>query len=604
MLELIAQGPTVDHRWRRTLPATTVELGRATEAYRVPWDSKVSRKHVRLTSGEHRVHVEVLPEASNPVFFDGREQADFHVRPGEHFVIGNTTFMLASDQAFGSMSAPDPIRQRTFSADFLQEVTYRDADRRIEVLNRLPELIANASDSNELLIGMVNTLMAGIVSATTIGVVRRQADISREDSQAGLNSRLKIIHWDRRKLVRGDFQPSEKLIAQSLELGQSVLNVWQSSSTSEAAAASDDHYTFDYENDWAFACPIENEATDGWAIYVAGSNRGPDGSDSIEESDLDGDIKFCELVGATLKSLLRVKQLERQQASLRTFFSPLVVDALRGQDAETVLAPRKCEVSVLFCDLRGFSKTSERMSGDLLGLLSRVSDSLGVTTGEILDAGGVIGDFHGDAVMGFWGWPLEKSRPAESAAAAVRAALQIQSALGRIAAEDSQLKNFTMGLGIASGEAVAGKIGTRDQVKVTAFGPVVNLAARLESMTSRLGSPILVDAETVSRIQNSTSNSASDALSIQSRRLGKFQPFGMEKLADVFQVFETDSFDADQIAGYAAALKLFETGEWPAASRQLQSLDSSDAAVSFLLGQINGGEPPANFKGVIRMAGK
>ena len=98
-----------------------------------------------------------------------------------------------------------------------------------------------------------------------------------------------------------------------------------------------------------------------------------------------------------------------------------------------------------------------------------------------------------------------------------------------------------MGLGIASGEAVAGKIGTRDQVKVTAFGPVVNLAARLESMTSRLGSPILVDAETVSRIQDSVEGSPEQLLRFQNRRLGKFQPFGMEKLADVFQIFAADS---------------------------------------------------------------
>ena len=135
MLELIAQGPTIDHRWRRTLPGATVELGRSTETYRVPWDNQVSRRHVQLTASEHRLHVKVIDGAANPVFFNGREVEDFYVRPGEHFVIGYTSFMVASDQAVGSLSAPDPIRQQTFSADFLEQVQYRNADHRIDVLN-------------------------------------------------------------------------------------------------------------------------------------------------------------------------------------------------------------------------------------------------------------------------------------------------------------------------------------------------------------------------------------------------------------------------------------------------------------------------------------
>ena len=242
-----------------------------------------------------------------------------------------------------------------------------------------------------------------------------------------------MIHWDRRGLTRGDFQPSEKLVTHAIQLGQSVLNVWQSD------LSGDSNFTFDYENDWAFAYPIETEATPGWAVYVAGSSRLEETPKEIQEGELDGDIKFCELVGATLKNLLRVQQLERQQASLRTFFSPVVVEALRGQDPDTVLQPRQCEVSVLFCDLRGFSRTSEQMADDLLGLLARVSESLGVTTRVILDTGGVIGDFHGDAVMGFWGWPLEDRSPVESALAAVHAAIEIQTEFSRLAANNRSL---------------------------------------------------------------------------------------------------------------------------------------------------------------------
>ncbi len=156
-----------------------------------------------------------------------------------------------------------------------------------------------------------------------------------------------------------------------------------------------------------------------------------------------------------------------------------------------MLAPREAEVAVLFCDLRGFARHSERSADDLLGLLNRVSRALGVTTHAIREQGGVLGDFQGDAAMGFWGWPLPQP---DAAVRACQAALAIRAEF-EAAAQRSEdpLADFRMGIGIATGRAVAGKIGTVDQVKVTVFGPVVNLASRLEGMTKILQAPILLD---------------------------------------------------------------------------------------------------------------
>jgi len=81
-----------------------------------------------------------------------------------------------------------------------------------------------------------------------------------------------------------------------------------------------------------------------------------------------------------------------------------------------------------------------------------------------------VGDFQGDAAMGFWGWPL---RQPDAVLRTCRAALAVR-------AEFEATEGFHAGIGVATGPAVAGKIGTVDQVKVTVFGPVVNLASRLE----------------------------------------------------------------------------------------------------------------------------
>ena len=600
MLELIAQGKSVDSRWRRQLPEQAIEIGRATNSYRVPWDSQVSRRHAVLKPESNGVRVEKLAAAANPVFFNGNEVDSFLLMPGQHFVIGQTTFSLTADKAFVSMDAPSPISQRTFSPELLKQVPYRNADRRIEILNRLPEVISSAGDVEELLIRMVNTLLAGVLTSSTVGIVQLQDPDANEES----TDSIRVIQWDRRGLDGGDFQPSERLIRQSIELNETTLHIWNQRKRTET------QYTFDYQNDWAFACPIVSEASPGWAIYVAGSNLSGDSTVDAGsgEPDVQDDVKFCELVGTTLKNLLLVKQLERQQSSLRSFFSPIVMDAIAGRDPEEVLAPRKCDVSVLFCDLRGFSRTSEAMADNLLELLARVSDSLGIMTHKILKTGGVIGDFHGDSAMGFWGWPIEPTENFENGLAAITAAVEIQAAVAEQLRTTPSLQNFQIGLGIASGEAVAGKIGTLDQVKVTAFGPVVNLASRLEGMSKYFGSCILADGETVQRYNSAIENSADETPASQHsipRRLGKFQPFGLERVLDVYQIVGHGAVSSEATEGYENALQSFESGDWESAKKQLDALDAQDVAVGFLSSYVSDQASPASdFQGVIRMAAK
>ena len=97
------------------------------------------------------------------------------------------------------------------------------------------------------------------------------------------------------------------------------------------------------------------------------------------------------------------------------------MEALADEQIADVLAPREADLSVMFCDLRDFSKRSERDADQLLDLLARVSDALGIMTHRILDTDGVIGDFHGDAAMGFWGWPAGAEDAAVRAAQTAKA---------------------------------------------------------------------------------------------------------------------------------------------------------------------------------------
>lgn len=620
MAELIAQGSNFENRWRRRLVAgTAVCLGRSCHGLSADWDTRISRKHATLLLHDQVLHVQKMDSAGNPIFFHGEATNSFSMTDGQHFVIGETTFNFSINQALATVDVPHPIQQKTFSHQFLKNVRYRDADRRISVLNRLPDVIASASNDEDLLAKMVNTLLAGISSASAVGIVKYRGDDQSE-----------VVHWDRRALGGGNFEASQRLIRQSIDGGETVLHFWNTFPVQSPVAAASP-YTFDRSNDWAFACPLDDPLNsvsadqDHWVVYVTGRDelrrddsgviqpapmlsnpigRNPRPVSPSSEPDLEGDIKFCELIASTLCNLLRLRKLERRQSSLRRFFSPAVLDAFANEDPDRVLQPRQCRVTVLFCDLRGFSKTSEAMADDLLKLLSVVSQSLGVMTRVILEKGGVIGDFHGDAAMGFWGWPIDQP---DSAIRAVTAAIEIQNQISRMAAENDN-DVFRMGIGIGTGQAVAGRIGTDDQVKVTAFGPVVNIASRLEGMTQPLGCSVLIDESTASELSQSSSDAQSSFVDAElvPIPMGNLLPFAMDRPVKVFRVNTPSQrhprLSDAEVKEIQSAVDEFTGGRWQAARQRLSLVADGDPTKTLLLNTMAGqNSPPPNFDGLIVM---
>lgn len=624
MPDLIAQGPRPQDRWRRPLPSgpgtEPVVLGRTTPAFSVPWDDRVSRRHAELVWNGSQLEINRLLDARNPVFYRGTRRDQFKISIGDHFVIGQTTFSLVDQRVRVQSDEPPAVTEHTFAASQLRQARYRDADRRIEVLSRLPEIIQGSSSDEELFVRVVNVLMQGIEQATFVAIV---ADPNRRDSiapspiaskaivaenpltrEVAGEADINVLHWDSRNLTGQHFSPSAQLILQSLQSNQSVLHVW-----SRALRGNEPNsYTQSENIDWAFCTPVHSEACPGWAIYVAGDfgsleiRGGLDATSEIA-SFLQDDLKFAELAATTLATLRQSRFLQRRQDSLRPFFAPVVLQALATREPDEVLAPRETNVSVLFCDLRGFSKQSEEAADKLLELLRRVSDALGVMTHHILATGGVVGDFHGDAAMGFWGWPLENESTvlnACKAALAIRAEFEASSRI-----ENHPLAKFRAGLGIATGRAVAGQIGTVDQVKVTVFGPVVNLASRLESMTKQLQAPILMDEVTAERFRGEVDPSVARV-----RRVARVAPFGLSSPLVVSELLPPEGPESiltnEHIQFYEQALDALQAGQWSDAFRLLHRVPAEDRVKDFLTVYIaqHGRTPPADWNGFIKLPEK
>jgi adenylate cyclase len=233
-------------------------------------------------------------------------------------------------------------------------------------------------------------------------------------------------------------------------------------------------------------------------------------------------------------------------------------------------------------------------------LLKTVSEALGVMTAGIIERDGAIADFQGDAVLGFWGWPVQHE---DGPLPACRAALAIHKAFHEaVNGINPLLRGFSVGIGIAHGKALAGQIGTRRQAKVGVFGPVVNQGSRLEGLTKKFGVPICIDQQTAKLIHPALSKSDG-----RLRRLARVRPAGMDTALEVHALLPPAELlpevtDAD-IEDHDAALTALIDGRWAEAAAALTHLPDKDGPAQFLRAFLaeRGLNPPLNWDGVISL---
>jgi class 3 adenylate cyclase len=177
------------------------------------------------------------------------------------------------------------------------------------------------------------------------------------------------------------------------------------------------------------------------------------------------------------------------------YVSPeLAAQALRDRDA-LQLGGELREVAMLMSDLRGFSELSERLGPTaMIGLLNRY---LGAMTPVIIQHGGVINEFIGDAIFVLFGAPFGRPDDAERA---VRCAAAMQEALATFNTDTVArgLPPLSMGIGLHVGPVVAGNIGSADRVKYGVVGPAVNLVARIQTLTA--GGEVLLSDTLLARV--------------------------------------------------------------------------------------------------------
>jgi len=581
MMELMVNGPEANQQWRREIPAgEVIRIGRAPRnGWAVPWDLLISREHCEITLKGQSIGVKRLDAARNPVYFQEVDTREFNISAGQGFRIGQTMFQLVSVGVSDGLSASH-LEEQSFGPDQLKQFKFQNAEERLDVLAKLPEAISATRTDKELAQAAVKVMLDAMPHSRAAACVRYPPNMSVDDEPL-------MMQWDSRDDDIGRFNPSRRLIAAAIERSEGILHIWQDTDDSNPA------FTVTGNLDWAFCIPFKGEHSRGWALYVSGQFGSP-GATSVSETDLKGDLRFTELICDLIGSIRHVKTLECQQAGLAQFFSPAVIEAVRTAGTEDILEPREKDITVLFCDVRGFSKKSEEAKDNLRELLDRVSEALGVMTAGIIRYDGVIADFQGDAALGFWGWPSDNE---EGPVAACRAAIHIHQAFRRaMTMPESPLCGFTVGIGISHGRAIAGRIGTTEQIKVGAFGPVVNMGARLETMSKQLRASIVIDEVTASYVKKLNNDD------LRCRKLARVRPVGMNTDMTVFELLPPHSVDDtvsnESIILYENAVDALIDGNWKTSMELLNGLPVEDRTKDFLTIHIaqNGYEPPSDWR--------
>ncbi len=202
------------------------------------------------------------------------------------------------------------------------------------------------------------------------------------------------------------------------------------------------------------------------------------------------------LLGARLSSGLEKKRLrDEQKRLLKRFATSEVADDL--QASGFAIGGSRVRASVLFCDIRGFTSLSEDQSPEETIELLNVYYTLMFEA--IGSHGGIVTLMIGDGLMAVFGAPQPLENPAASAVLAAQDMLAMMGQFNEERRADGR-PVIGLGVGIATGEVVAGYAGTDQRATYTCIGSTVNLAARLEAHTKVLSREILIDAETLAAL--------------------------------------------------------------------------------------------------------
>jgi class 3 adenylate cyclase len=315
-----------------------------------------------------------------------------------------------------------------------------------------------------------------------------------------------------------------------------------------------------------------------FAMLVSGGITRPvrrllDGARAVESGRLDETLavtsqdEIGHLTAAFNQMIEQLRLKERLRETFGKYVDPRVVEGLIDGPALAAEGQRRI-MTVLFCDVKGFTSTSEGMTPQ--GLVKVMNRYFSTMSAPIRQHQGIIDKYIGDAIMAYWGPPF--AGDAEQARLASLAALEMLERVPQLRAELPELLGvrtlpnpFDIRIGIATGEVLVGSIGSELMMSYTVMGDTVNLASRLEGANKEYGGRILVSEATIA--------GASDA--VEAREIDRIVTLGQTQTQAVYEIMgRKGELTAAQIElrdRFSEGLAAYRAQHWEAARRGFEA---------------------------------
>jgi len=300
------------------------------------------------------------------------------------------------------------------------------------------------------------------------------------------------------------------------------------------------------------------------------------------------------IVAALLGYGVEGRQRRFIKNAFRFYLSPQVIERVLDNPSLLQLGGERREITAFFSDVAGFTSISEGLSPeDLVGLLNAYLSEM---TDIILDLGGTLDKYEGDAIIAFWNAPLDLP---DHALRACRAALRCQRRLAE-RREDFRRRyghEVRMRVGINSGPAVVGNMGSERRFDYTAMGDTMNLASRLEGAGKVYGVSTLVGEETERRVRDGILAREVDVI----RVVGKKQPIRVFELLGEKGAVPAE--EMERTARFGRALETYRARRFSEAAALFDALtgDPVAAVYSARAWQSAASPPPDDWDGVFEL---
>jgi adenylate cyclase len=221
----------------------------------------------------------------------------------------------------------------------------------------------------------------------------------------------------------------------------------------------------------------------------------------------------------TVKFVSEFLQKQQIKKQFEHYLAPAMVKKLQANPNILKLGGDTRELTLLFCDIRGFTPISEQYKTNPQGLTALINRFLTPMTDIIMKNEGTIDKYMGDCIMAFWNAPLDVEHQQEMAVKSAVEMLSHLKSLNQELAKDNLLP-INIGIGINTGEVVVGNMGSSQRFDYSCLGDAVNLAARLEGQSKDYGVKIVLGYNTVSALSNDFITVELDTIAVKGKTEG------------------------------------------------------------------------------------